>query len=230
MRTTFLCSTLAGFMTLASAASAHHPGEALDDVMTEQEPYFQVIDQPAPGFDLVDGAGAPVSLSDFADKVVVLDFVFASCTDLCPLQSELVADVQEKVNASPMKDMVQFVTVTTDSAADTPEVMAAYGEAHGLDPVNWSFLTARTDDPERVTRDLSATYSNSFTPLEDGQQMHGAVIHVIDRGGRLAGRFHGLDVTPMNMVLYVNGLTNSHPGQEDAAEEGWWSGLTGMLR
>ena len=169
MRTTFLCSTLAGLMTLASAAWAHHPGAALDEVMTEQEPYFQVIDQPAPGFDLLDGAGAPVSLSDFADKVVVLDFVFAGCTDLCPLQSELLAEVQEKVNASPMKDMVQFVTVTTDPAADTPEVMAAYGEAHGLDPANWTFLTARTDDPEGVTRDLSATYSNSFTPVEDGQ-------------------------------------------------------------
>jgi protein SCO1/2 len=230
MRTKFLCSTIVGFMTLASAAWAHHPGAALDEVMTEQEPYFQVIDQPAPGFDLVDGTGAPVSLSDFADKVVVLDFVFASCTDLCPLQSELLAEVQEKVNASPMKDMVQFVTVTTDPAADTPEVMAAYGEAHGLNPVNWTFLTARPADADGVTRDLSAAYDNTFTPVEDSQQMHGAVVHVIDRGGRLAGRFHGLDVTPMNMVLYVNGLTNAHPGHEGPAGEGWWNSLTGMLR
>lgn len=230
MRTRFLCSTLAGFMTLATVASAHHPGAALDEVMTEQEPYFQVIDQPAPGFDLVDGTGAPVSLSDFADKVVVLDFVFASCTDLCPLQSELLAEVQEKVNASPMKDMVQFVTVTTDPVADTPEIMAAYGEAHGLDPVNWTFLTAPPEDADGTTRDLSAAYDNTFTPVEDGQQMNGAVVHVIDRGGRLAGRFHGLDITPMNMVLYVNGLTNNHPGHEEPATEGWWDGLTGMLR
>ena len=212
---------------IASGARAHHPGEALDEVMTGQEQYFQTIDQPAPDFNLHDVEGQPVSLSDFADKVVVLDFVFASCTDLCPLQSEFLAEVQEKVNASPMKDMVQFVTVTTDPASDTPDAMRAYGEAHGLDPANWTFLTTRPGDPEAATRALSAAYDNTFTPTGDGQQMHGAVFHVIDRGGRLAGKFHGLAFEPMNMVLYINGLTNA---QHEATEAGWWDSMAGLFR
>jgi protein SCO1 len=32
---------------------------------------------------------------------------------------------------------------------------------------------------------------------------------VIDRGGRFAAKFHGLRFDPLNLVMYVNGLTNS---------------------
>ena len=218
MRRTFLTALALALAIPASAAFAHHPGGALDEVMTSQERFFQVIDQPAPPFDLLDPDGNAVSLAALADKVVVLDFVFASCTDVCPLQSQVLARVQEKVNASAMRDMVEFVTVTTDPLADVPEVMRAYGEAQGLDPSNWSFLTTRPGDAEDATRALSATYASTFTPTGDGQQMHGVVFHVIDRGGRLAAKFHGLEFEPVNMVLYVNGLT--HAAQEGG--EGLW--------
>lgn len=215
------------FTLLASATPllAHDAGQDLDELMGSEEQYFQPIDAPAPAFELVDMNGNPVQLSDFADKVVVLDFVFASCTDLCPLQSEVLADIQDKVNVSLMKDMVQFITVTTDPEADTPEVMRSYGEAHGLDPVNWTFLTVPPGAPEDTTRQLSEAYSNTFTPMEDGQQMHGAVFHVIDQGGRLAGKFHGLQFEPVNMVLYINGLTDTANHEEGHAKAGWWESV-----
>ncbi|MBP1807632.1 SCO family protein [Rubellimicrobium aerolatum] len=221
MRRTFPTALILALLALAPAARAHDEAAGIDSYMLGEERFFQVIDQPAPPFDLVNMDGAPVNLADFADKVVVLDFVFASCTDLCPLQSQVMADVQGKVNASPMRDMVEFVTVTTDPTADTPEVMRAYGEAQGLDPFNWRFLTIRPEDAEDATRALSEAYANTFTPTEDGQQMHGAVFHVIDRGGRLAAKFHGLEFEPVNMVLYVNGLTNEEHGPEEAGG-GFW--------
>ena len=141
MRRPTLTALALAFLALAPGAQAHDEAAGIDSYMLGEERFFQVIDQPAPPFDLVDADGNAASLAGLADKVVVLDFVFASCTDLCPLQSQVMADVQGKVNASPMRDMVEFVTVTTDPAADTPEVMRAYGEAQGFDPSNWSFLT-----------------------------------------------------------------------------------------
>lgn len=195
---------------LALPAYAHHPGADLDRLMGSEEKYFQAIDAPAaPGFDLADDEGNPVRLSDFADKVVVLNFVFASCTDVCPLHSDLIARVQAMVNETPVKDLVQFLTVTTDPKSDTPKIMKGYGEAHGLDPRNWTFLTTREGQAEDATRKLSEQYNVRFDPLEGGPQMHGVVTHVIDRGGRFAAKFHGLRFDPLNLVMYVNGLTNS---------------------
>jgi protein SCO1/2 len=57
----------------------------------------------------------------------------------------------------------------------------------------------------------------------DGTQMHGVVTHVIDRGGRLAANFHGLRFAPVNLVLYVNGLTNAQA--RPVPEPGFWDGL-----
>lgn len=205
-----LLAAMAAVAAAALPAHAHHPGADLDRLMGSEEKYFQAIDAPAaPGFELADAEGIPVRLSDFSNKVVVLNFVFASCTDVCPLHSDLIARVQAMVNDTPMKDMVQFLTVTTDPAADAPEVMKAYGEAHGLAPNNWTFLTTREGQAEDATRKLSEEYNVRFDPLEGGQQMHGVVTHVIDRGGRFAAKFHGLRFDPLNLVMYVNGLTNT---------------------
>jgi protein SCO1/2 len=230
MRSALPTALLLTALSVPPAAMAHHPGGTLDKVMGSRELFFQVIDQPAPAFELADADGNIVRLSDFADKIVILNFIFAGCTDVCPLHSALIADVQGKINITPMRDMVQFITVTTDPVTDTPDVLRAYGEVHGLDPRNWVFLTRRPDDPEDATRKLAETYSLRFVPLDAGQQMHGVVTHVIDRGGRLAARFHGLRFNPMNLVLYVNGLTNSPQRPEEPTERGWWESVKGLFR
>ena len=210
MKVRILIAMLSLLLAAAPPARAHHPGADLDKMMGSEEKYFQIIDEPAaPPFELADADGKAVRLSDFSDKIVVLYFIFASCTDLCPIHSEVIADIQRKVNATPMKDRVQFLAVTTDPVRDTSEVLDAYGPAHGFDAGNWMFLTTRPGQPDGTTRKLSEAYNVRFEPLEDGQQMHGAVTHVIDRGGRFAAKFHGLRFDPLNMVLYINGLTNN---------------------
>lgn len=229
MRSTILSALLVALL-LASPAMAHHPGANLDDAMGDTEAFFQKIDRPAPLFDLADADGNPVRLSDFAEKIVVLNFIFASCAETCPLHSALIAEIQMKINSTPMKDMVQFITVTTDPGVDTPDVLRGYGAAHGLDPSNWMFLTRRAGDTEAATRDLAQRYDLRFDPLESRQQMHGVVTSVIDRGGRLAAKFHGLRFKPINMVLYVNGLSHARPRAEKPPETGWWSNAVGWFR
>jgi len=217
-------------LSLSAPALAHHPGADLDAAMGDKEKYFQVIDEPAPGFDLVDAEGTSFRLSDFADKIVVLNFIYADCPDVCPLHSEKIADIQSRLNESPMRDMVRFVTVTTDPARDTAEVMRGYGEAHGLDPVNWTFLTRRQGQPEDVTRALARAYGMEFTETDDGLQMHGVVTHVIDRNGRLAAKFHGLRFASVNLILYVNGLINNgEVSERPAADKSWWQRFIGWF-
>lgn len=213
-------------LAITAPAHAHHPGADLDEVMGSKEKYFQAIDEPqAPAFELADAESNLVRLADFSDKIVVLNFIFASCGDVCPLHSELIARVQEMVNVSPMKDMVQFVTITTDPSVDTPDVMRTYGPLHGLDPINWTFLTTREGQAEDATRKLAEEYNLRFELLDDSQQMHGVVTHIIDRRGRFAAKFHGLRFDPVNMVLYINGLTNNVERPPRKPEAGFWERL-----
>ena len=217
--TSFLAFALPALLALGSPAAAHHPGDRLDEVMTGKEQFFQTVDKPAPGFELVDADGKPVALSDFADRIVVMHFIYAGCPDVCPLHADRIAEIQGMINQTPMKDRVQFVSITTDPANDTPDVLKAYGPSHGLDPANWVFVTAGPEQGEDATRRLVEAYGHKFMITEDGLQVHGVVTHVIDRGGRWAANFHGLKFDPLNLVLYVNGLTNN---PQKAAEPTFW--------
>lgn len=215
---------------LSDPALANHPGETLDARMTEMEEYFQIIDAAeAPPFELQDAKGNIVRLSDFSDKVVVLNFIYASCPDVCPLHSEKIAAIQASINDGPMKDRLQFVSVTTDPVNDTPDVLRDYADLHGLDPANWVLLTRTADQPDDATRLLARDYGLEFTMTGDNDMMmHGAVTHVIDIGGRFAGKFHGMKFRNVNLILYVSELLNN--AQHRRRETGWWDRLTGAFR
>ncbi|MFQ6242702.1 SCO family protein [Sinorhizobium meliloti] len=125
---------------------------------------------------------------------------------------------------------VEFVTITTDPKHDTAAVLRDYGEAHGLDPTNWVFLTSAPDRPEDSTRKLAEEYGLKFTEGEGGgMQMHGIVTHVIDQDGRLRARFHGLNFEPVNLVVFVNALTNRTHKPHPHPEPGFWEKLKGSL-
>ena len=166
------------------------------------------------------------SLSDLRGKVVILHFVYTSCPDECPLHAEKLAEVQEMIAITPMKDQVVFVTVTTDPARDTAEVMRGYGPLHGLDPSNWMFLTAPPGAPEDTTRRLAERFGLKFTQTDDGLQMHGVMTIVIDREGAWRASFHGLRFDPTNLVLYVNALVNDvHLPSNGAPAPSFWERL-----
>jgi len=220
-------SALAFAVTGATSAAAHSL-EDLEAMLGDKEKFFQPLDREPPGFSLQTADGKPVWLSDFVGKVVVLNFIYAGCPDICPLHSERISEIQEMVNQTPMKELVQFITITTDPENDTPEVLRDYGQAHGLDPANWVFLTTTPDQPEDTTRVLAESFGHSFTLTEDGYQVHGIVTHVIDREGRLRGNFHGLRFEPTNLVLFINGLTNANVPHSHG-EQGFWDELRGLL-
>ncbi len=208
---TALARTILGLALAAAVpapASAHSLKE-LEDQLTAGEPYIQVVNRPAPDFSLQDADGHATSLKDLRGKVVVLYFIYASCPDVCPLLSEKIADIQQQINTTPMRDIVEFVAVTTDPERDTPDVLRAYGPAHGLDLVNWRFLTSGVDHPT-ATRELAKAYGLEFTPMSDGTLMHGLVTHVIDKSGNLRARFHGLKFKNISLIPYVNALTNDN--------------------
>ena len=205
-------------------ASAHSLQELEQDII-QTEKYFQPEDKEAQSFTLQDADGKTVSLSDFKGKVVVLHFIYTNCPDFCPLHAEKIAEIQKMVNITPMKDRVQFISVTTDPSRDKGQVLKEFGKNHGLDPVNWIFLTAAKDAPEDSTRKLSSSYGVEFKPAADGEQMHGVVTMVIDQNGRLVGRFHSLRFENLNLVQFVNALINDHDHDRKTPAKGIWARL-----
>jgi protein SCO1/2 len=220
----FLVALVVAVMTAATPASAHSLQE-LQTQLGDREQYFQELDRETPDFALQDADGRTVTRASLRGKVVVLNFIYTQCPDVCPLHAEKIAEVQRMVNESPMRDRVRFITVTTDPVRDTPQAMRDYGPIHGLDTLNWTFLTSGPEKPEK-TRELAKTFGHLFTLTDDGFQIHGIVTHVIDREGRLRANFHGLKFEPTNLVIYINALTNDlHEAPHPDEPESLWDRL-----
>lgn len=217
-------------MTAVTPLAWAHSLKEFEASLGDREKFFQAVDKPAPDFTLCNADGHTVRLADLRGKVVVLNFIYASCPDVCPLHSERIAEIQAMVNGTPMKDQVRFISVTTDPTGDTSEVLREYGPAHGLDSVNWTFLTKTPDQPENATRRLAESYGHKFTKTKDGYQVHGIVTHVIDREGRWRGNFHGLKFQSVNLVLFVNALVNDVHPDHGPRETSFWDRVRDMLR
>lgn len=200
---------IAAFVLTAAAAWAHaHPLNEVESALHEEERYAQFVDAEATDFQLTDLGGKPVSLVNHKGKVVVLNFIYSRCKDVCPLHMVLIAELQSMVSAAGMQDQVRFVTIATDEedVKSTRAVMAGYAKTYRLDTRNWQFLYRTNAQPPATTRVIAQAYGLQFTPAGNGVQMHGVVTHVIDQTGRLRARFHGLKFEPVYLVSYVNAL------------------------
>ena len=205
--------TKIAWVVLATMLSAWVPAvtaHSLDDFeqrLKNDERYVEIVDRQLPDIVLRDSEDVPVNLNDLRGRVVVLNFIYASCPDVCPLQSEMIAEVQDVIRETPLRDEVQFISITTDPVNDTPEVMEAYGPLHGLDPANWSFLTTGASS---TTQTLLDQFGLRFDATSDGFQVHGLVTHVIDKEGKLRARYHGLRFDVENLVRQLGELAKDN--------------------
>lgn len=82
------------------------------------------------------------------DRIVLLNVIFTSCNDACPLITRKLRDVREALGAR--AEEVLFVSLTSDPLNDTPPVLKAFARQQGADQVNWLFLTGDKADMDRV--------------------------------------------------------------------------------
>lgn len=222
-------AALAAIAAVIATPLYAHSTKELEQEFNKKEAYFQALDKKTPDFELADAGGKLFQPADFAGKVVILHFIYLSCPDACPLHTEKLADVQARINASPMKDLVQFISVTTDPENDSPDKMREYGTIHGMDDANWMLLTVPPGKSENTTRDLARAFGHKFAVEDDGTQTHGVVTHVIDKTGRWRANFYGLEFKSVNMVLFVNALTNDFDRPGHQQDTGLWGRIKAVF-
>jgi protein SCO1 len=103
-----------------------------------------------PDVSLVDQDGRPVHFySDLVkNRVVAMNFVFTTCTTICPPMGATFAKLQKLLAG---KD-VHLISVSVDPATDTPERLKAWAGKFGASP-GWTLVTG---DRNEVTRLLKA--------------------------------------------------------------------------
>jgi len=90
---------------------------------------------------------------------VAIDFIYATCTTICPILSAGYANLQRKLGSKTQK--VHLVSITIDPENDTPAILKEYLAKYSAKP-GWDFLTGSRRDIERVMTAFNAYFSNKM--------------------------------------------------------------------
>ena len=93
------------------------------------------------------------------DRIVVMDFIYTSCTTVCPVISAVFGQVQKQLGDR-LGDEIVMVSVSVDPVRDTPQRLKAYAANHKAQP-GWIWLTGNKRTMDKVLDGLGA-YSTNF--------------------------------------------------------------------
>lgn len=99
-----------------------------------------------PNVELTNHRGEKVRFFDdvIEGKKVMINFIYTTCADTCPLETARLTEVAE-ILGDRVGDDIFFYSITIDPDRDTPKVLAEYRERFGVGE-GWDFLTGNQED------------------------------------------------------------------------------------
>jgi protein SCO1/2 len=94
-----------------------------------------------------------------APRPVLLQFVFTSCTTVCPILSATFSSVQDGLGPG-----VRLVSISIDPEYDTPARLAAYAARFRARP-QWTFLTGSANNIAVVERSFDVETNGKMNHL-----------------------------------------------------------------
>jgi protein SCO1/2 len=106
---------------------------------------------PIPDVNLVNMNGETISLRKVLDldQPVLLNFIFTSCTTICPVLTATMAQAEKQLLNEPV--IPKIISVSIDPEYDTPERLHEYAKSYRAGP-DWDFLTGDTKSVISVQR------------------------------------------------------------------------------
>jgi cytochrome oxidase Cu insertion factor (SCO1/SenC/PrrC family) len=139
-------------------------------------------------------------------KTVAINFIFTTCTTICPPLGATFARVQRDLGERTGRD-VHFISVSVDPAVDTPERLKAWGAKFKAGP-GWTFVTGRKSEVDELLRALAASTAR---PEE-----HSPVVLIGNEALGQWTRTYGL-ARPSQLVQIINDAAEGKLGAPAAA-------------
>lgn len=149
-------------------------------------------------FSLTDRTGRTVTRSQLNGKILVVDFLFTSCSVTCPVVNRCLSQIQQLTANRPD---VLLLSLTVDPRDDTAPVLAKFGERFGAETNRWLLLTGDKDVLYNLigTSFLNQDNNDPFNYMP-GNFSHTDRIALVDAYGHLHGFYDGLNENTASAV------------------------------
>ena len=150
---------------------------------------------------LTDQDGKRFSLADLQGETVLVNFMFAGCTSVCPTQTISLRRVHNEMKLDPKKDQIKLLSISIAPLSDTPEQLKAFATRFEIDRPTWRFAVAS----QAQTDELTQQFSVGVKPLEGDQLDHRSLLYLINSEGMMIQQYRGarVDVERLKKELRI---------------------------
>ena len=109
--------------------------------------------------ELITSTGSKTTLLKELDTTdpVILNFIFTTCTAICPIMSGTFSEVNKKLS----KDRVKMISISIDPEYDTPKALRAYAKRFNAND-KWHFYTGEINNIINIQKSFSDYRGNKM--------------------------------------------------------------------
>jgi cytochrome oxidase Cu insertion factor (SCO1/SenC/PrrC family) len=156
---------------------------------------------------LIDQDDHAFQVAKLAGKVTLYNFIFTHCSNVCPIQTKQLSDIQKSLSADTRKHVL-FVSVSLDPLNDTPAVLKAFAQKNGVDFNGWSFVTGKPQDIQKLSEKLGLYDKRKEAEQKDIKRPDGHMTHLwlVNSDGQLMQRYIGNNIDAKRLTNEISTL------------------------
>ena len=166
--------------------------EVVDTTLQHIKKYHTIAN-----FSLTNQNGKTITQEDYKDKIYVADFFFTTCQTICPIMTDNMAMIQERLKAD-SKVMLLSYSVTPE--IDSVGQLKKYAIENGVDDSKWNLLTG---DRKQIY-DLARKSYLAVKDLPESQKygmIHTENFILVDTQKRIRGIYDGTNTEEIEKLL-----------------------------
>lgn len=151
--------TVAGATLAASPIPSGTEGDRMHRLLTPEERRRSRF--PSVVLQTQDGKAVRFYDDLLKDKTVLINFMYTTCTDDCPLTTANLVQVQRAMESRLGREFFMY-SISVDPEHDTPAVLKEYARKFAVRP-GWFFLTGSAEDIRELRRTFGDNPALEFT-------------------------------------------------------------------
>jgi len=167
--------------------------ELVDSTVQYVRKYHKIAD-----FDLVNQNGETITENDYKDKIYIADFFFTTCLTICPIMTDHMVKIQEKIKDD---DEVLLLSHTVFPVADSVPVLKEYAIEKGVIDEKWNLVTGdKKEIYELARKSYLATKSTGDGGPYD--MIHTENFILVDKNRQIRGFYDGTDPEAIESLMH----------------------------
>lgn len=164
----------------------------VDSTIQEVRKYHKIAD-----FKLVNQNGDTITQDQYHDKIYVADFFFTTCQTICPIMTDHMREIQNKIEGD---DEIKLLSHTVTPEIDSVPQLKKYAKRKGINDEKWNLVTG---DKRQIYELARKSYLVVKTNGDGGpyDMIHTENFVLVDKNKQIRGLYDGTNKEEIDRLL-----------------------------